>query len=611
MNWISLKLKKLSTKLYIVYILMFVTLASVVITSYVAVDTQRQHLILTDMLGAQSLLSERVGYQLTIVGQIGMTMNDTANQSVMQQRESITENYNAVQEMLEGFVRRRFEYTEGKVVELHFQEDFERVFDQALQQSISSWSQVRYYINYLTDPENLADHESYTRNMEAFQVVNDEVLENIRYVSQICREEADRRMEISKLFQYGSIALSIVVLGVLIYLITDNFYNPIMEIRRMFKRMSKGDISPRFMRDRDDEFKELYDNFNFFLNNLESIFRLEDKIILENRLDVILTYLFTSFRQFIPFTSIVVEYQETPDELLIRTVTEDGKVLEERTNERSYGEYEGVVKVDHRIALPIQINELDMGVVYFQFERAEQIETAHVSFIKLLQEKVAFAFYKGFFMKNLLSIVTNGLAEMTEARDPETGNHLKRMSRYSQIIARHLLRAGKFPDVIDNEFVENILICAPMHDIGKASIPDNILLKPGRLTNDEYEVMKSHAEKGYEVLHHMDQDFRRFGISYFSMAAQIALGHQEKYDGTGYPHGRSGNEIPLEARICALADVFDALTSKRPYKPAFSLEKSYQIIRDSAGTHFDPDIYEAFMNGKDQIEAVYDRYKEV
>lgn len=611
MNWISLKLKKLSTKLYIVYILMFVTLASVVITSYVAVDTQQQHLILTDMLGEQSLLSERVGYQLTIVGQVGMRMQEAADQNVLEQREEIIKNYKEVQRMLEGFEKRQFEYTEGKIIELHFQEDFDRVFDQAIQQSLVSWSQVDYYIDYLTNPDHLADHELYTKMMDEFQVVNDQVLANIRHVSQICREEADRRMEISKLFQYGSIALSVVVLGVLIYLITDNFYNPIMEIRRIFKRMSKGDISPRFMRERNDEFKELYDNFNFFLNNLESIFRLEDKIILENRLDIILTYLFTSFRQFIPFTRIVVEYQETPDELLIRTVSEEGRVLEERTSDRSYARYDGVAKVDHRIALPIQINELDMGVVYFQFEQAEQIETAHVSFIKLLQEKVAFAFYKGFFMKNLLSIVTNGLAEMTEARDPETGNHLKRMSRYSQIIASQLLYAGKFTDVVDSEFVENILICAPMHDIGKASIPDNILLKPGRLTDEEYEIMKGHAEKGYEVLHHMDQDFRRFGITYFSMAAQIALGHQEKYDGTGYPHGRSGNEIPLEARICALADVFDALTSKRPYKPAFSLEKSYEIIRDSAGTHFDPDIYEAFINGKKQIEAVYERYKEV
>ncbi len=132
------------------------------------------------------------------------------------------------------------------------------------------------------------------------------------------------------------------------------------------------------------------------------------------------------------------------------------------------------------------------------------------------------------FLKNLLTIVTNGLSEMTEARDPETGNHLKRMSLYSQIIAARLLEKEAYMSVIDKSFVENILICAPMHDIGKASIPDDILLKPGKLTDEEYEIMKTHALKGYEVLIHIDQDFRRFNVNYFSVAAQIALGASGK-----------------------------------------------------------------------------------
>lgn len=611
MNWISLKLRKLSTRLYLVFFLMFITLASVVVTSYIAVDTQSQHLVLTDMLGAQEILTERVTFTLSNIGELGLVQKSSFNDNVDTNIEDIHTYYETVQRMLEGFDTYSFEYTEGNVVELKFREDFRKDFDVAVDRNLELWEQVGGYIDYLTNRESIENTAEYETKLHEFRALNVDVLENAGFVAKICRDEAERQLQVSKAFQYGSIAFATAVLFVLIYLITDNFYNPIIEIRGIFKRMSKGDITKRFNRKKNDEFKELYDNFNFFLNNLETIFKLEDKIILENDLDAILCYMHASFGEFIPFKSLVIEFENMQGVHIQKVVESNDQVSEEEHTGHEMKKYDDVVCLDNRIALPIKVEKNNFGTLYFVFDSNESIEESHVSFIRLLREKVAFAFYKGFFFKNLVAIVTNGLSDMTEARDPETGNHLKRMSLYSHHIAQKLYDNGHFTEEIDKTFVENILICAPMHDIGKASIPDHILLKPGKLTDEEYEVMKTHAVKGYEVLSHIDTDFRKFNVHYFDMAAQIALGHQEKYDGTGYPRGIAGREIALAARICALADVFDALTSKRPYKEAFTLEKSYGIIEDSKGKHFDPLIVEAFFETRNKIETVYEVYKEI
>ncbi len=611
MNWIALKLRKLSTKLYIVFLLMFVTLASVVVTSYIAVDTQRQHLVLTDMLGSQELLTERVTFTLSSIGETGLNNPDSFSDNLDGRLEGIERYYDSVEEMLVGFDIYEFRYTDDNIVKLEFREAFRKEFDYAIDKNLELWKDVRYYIDFLTNSENLANKTAYEDKLEAFKSLNKRVIENAEFVAKICRDEADRKMQLSKSFQYGSIAFALFVLIVLIYLITDNFYNPIIEIRGIFKRMSKGDITERFKRERDDEFKELYDNFNFFLNNLETIFKLEDKIILENDLDTILCYMYEAFGAFIPFRKLIIEYENMQGVHIEKVVHGSDLVSQEEHTTHTLIKHDDVICTGNRIALPIIVEQNNFGTLYFDFVSHEDIEESHVSFIRLLREKVAFAFYKGFFFKNLVAIVTNGLSEMTEARDPETGNHLRRMSLYSHHIAHELLERGTFSEEIDKMFVENILICAPMHDIGKASIPDSILLKPGKLTDNEYEIMKTHASKGYQVLTHIDESFRKFNVDYFEMAAQIALGHQEKYDGTGYPQGVSGNSIALEARICALADVFDALTSKRPYKEAFSLEKSYGIIEESKGSHFDPEVVDAFFAVQDKIEEVYDAYKEI
>lgn len=187
------------------------------------------------------------------------------------------------------------------------------------------------------------------------------------------------------------------------------------------------------------------------------------------------------------------------------------------------------------------------------------------------------------------------LSKAAEHRDPETGQHLIRMSNYSRLIARELNLSEREQKLI--------LEAAPMHDIGKVATPDAILLKRGRLTSAEFEIMKQHAETGYNILCNSESELIR-------VAAITALSHHEKYDGSGYPKGLKGDDIPIYGRIVAVADVFDALASARPYKRAWSLEAASQYLKDHSGSHFDPKCVNAFFDAWDDVLEIYDRYQE-
>ncbi len=194
------------------------------------------------------------------------------------------------------------------------------------------------------------------------------------------------------------------------------------------------------------------------------------------------------------------------------------------------------------------------------------------------------------------------LAKLAESRDQETGTHLERIREYSRAIALELMTWEKFENIIDAQFVELIYLTSPLHDIGKVGIPDAVLLKPGKLTPEEFEIMKRHTLIGGETLFASAQAHPE--ASFLTMALDIALKHHEKWDGSGYPFGLKGDQIPLSARIVALADVYDALTTKRVYKPAFTHDVAAQIIGDSTGKHFDPDMVTAFFKIEDQIRSI-------
>jgi putative two-component system response regulator len=200
------------------------------------------------------------------------------------------------------------------------------------------------------------------------------------------------------------------------------------------------------------------------------------------------------------------------------------------------------------------------------------------------------------------------LAKLAESRDPETGAHLERVRNYSRLLADHLSRLPKYQAVVDAAFVRLIYTTSPLHDIGKVAIPDGVLLKMGRLTEQEYEIMKTHALLGAQTLEAALREHP--GAGFLQMARDIAASHHEKWDGSGYPHGLRGEQIPLCGRIVAVADVYDALTSKRVYKAAMSHEIARKIIVEGRGRHFDPDLVEAFLTLESQFIAIQEQFAE-
>ena len=198
------------------------------------------------------------------------------------------------------------------------------------------------------------------------------------------------------------------------------------------------------------------------------------------------------------------------------------------------------------------------------------------------------------------------MAKLAESRDPETGEHLERMAEYSKLLSKNLKLLPKHQAVIDDKFINNIYAASPLHDIGKVGIPDKILTKPGKLSEHEFKIMKTHSLIGADTLRIVDE--KHPGNDLVLMGIEIAESHHEKWDGTGYPHGISGEVIPLAGRILALGDVYDALTSKRVYKDPFSHEKSRAIIIEGRGVHFDPDVVDAFVAVEEEFVTIKESF---
>ncbi len=197
------------------------------------------------------------------------------------------------------------------------------------------------------------------------------------------------------------------------------------------------------------------------------------------------------------------------------------------------------------------------------------------------------------------------LSNLAEARDNETGSHLFRVREYCKKLSQELSKHSKFQEVITPSFIENIYIVSPIHDIGKVAIPDNILLKPGKLDADEFTIMKQHAKHGGDILRKLMEEI---DFPTFKMAYNVANSHHERFDGKGYPDGLKGNEIPIEARIMTVSDVFDALLSKRVYKPAFDKEQVREIVEQENGGLFDPMIAGILLDNFDEFIGIYQKF---
>ena len=196
-----------------------------------------------------------------------------------------------------------------------------------------------------------------------------------------------------------------------------------------------------------------------------------------------------------------------------------------------------------------------------------------------------------------------GFATLIESRDESTGEHVKRTTGYVKIILNKLKHNKKYSKIINKIFFELTVLAAPLHDIGKIAIPDRILQKNGKLTNEEFDIIKTHTIEGAKII---DETFGyTSNEKYYDIVKNVALYHHEKYNGTGYPQKLKGQEIPLEARIMSVADVFDAVSENRCYRDALPIEKCFEIIKEGRGTAFDPDVVDAFLSSKEEIIKVH------
>jgi len=206
------------------------------------------------------------------------------------------------------------------------------------------------------------------------------------------------------------------------------------------------------------------------------------------------------------------------------------------------------------------------------------------------------------------NVSIRALAHLAETRDPETGDHILRTQSYIQVLATRLRRHPRFKDTITDRYIQLLSKSAPLHDIGKVGIPDNILLKPGPLTAEEWVIMKTHAELGARAIEYAERDVER-PVEFLNLAKEIAHWHHERWDGKGYPDGLAGDAIPISSRLMALADVFDAIISPRVYKPPMTYAEAREIISGERSRQFDPDVTDAFLESFDEFVSIARRYQ--
>ena len=247
-----------------------------------------------------------------------------------------------------------------------------------------------------------------------------------------------------------------------------------------------------------------------------------------------------------------------------------------------------------------------LGFIFFNSLEADVFNEKTLSQVDIFGHIISLMIIRELSTIKALAAALKTTGKIAHIRDPETGSHLDRMSRYSRLIASAL--ADKYG--LKDDYIEHIFMFSPLHDIGKIGIPDEILMKPGKLDQAEMEVMKSHAVKGREIVDEILGNFGLDGIEYVDVLRNIAAYHHEAINGTGYPSGKSGQDIPLEARIIAVADVFDALTSQRPYKEAWTNESAFEWLKQLAGEKLDLDCVNALLDNIEEVEKIQQRFKE-
>jgi len=442
----------------------------------------------------------------------------------------------------------------------------------------------------------------------------------------------------------ATIALGIILgIGILLVLFFKVF-RPLSFTVRGFERVSRGDLAYQIDVRDDNEVGRMTSAFNELAQRLAALFRLTDNINQAINLDDTVKFVFQEFRSFLPINWVCL-LRTAPDGrrfVIDRIYTDRKTALHERDwfdvagsiftramtqrqplnlarlyhDDSNYSDDDFVTALkrddlNEVILLPLTSNSSERAALVLATSEAGAYRPEHLELLTNISGQLSHSFDKTLGMEGLVISAVEGLAKLAESRDPETGDHLVRMSLYSAAIAEQLGEDGRDCDAITPAYVRDIYRFAPMHDIGKVGIEDSILLKPGKLTELERSRMQQHPVIGGQVLRRCEKQVNKVGHSIFRIGIEIAEAHHEKYDGSGYPGGLQGETIPLSARIVAAADVFDALTSKRPYKEAWDMDRAMGHLKEQAGQHFDPEIITAMERCMPKLVKIYDEHKHV
>ncbi len=256
--------------------------------------------------------------------------------------------------------------------------------------------------------------------------------------------------------------------------------------------------------------------------------------------------------------------------------------------------------------MPFFDNGVFSGFIFFNSHKADAFADDVLHELDIIGHMISLLVINEMVAVHALTAAVKTSEHITHVRDTETGSHLDRMSRYSRLIAVCL--ADKYN--LDDSYIEHILSFSTLHDIGKVGIPDSILLKPGKLTREEIKIMRTHARRGREIIDDLISNFGLGHFDYVSVLRNIAEYHHEAINGSGYPEGKKGTQIPLEARIVAVADVFDALTSDRSYKKAWSNDDAFAMLKEMAGEKLDRDCVDAIISNRKEVEEIQERFNE-
>ena len=452
------------------------------------------------------------------------------------------------------------------------------------------------------------------------------------------------KLRLLKRINQAALLFSAVLLVFILGLLHRKVLQPLKLTLAGFDRVWQGDLGYQVPVTTDNEIGQMTRGFNHLSQRLDALFRLTDRINHGNNLSDTLCFIFEEFRDFLPLDWVGI-LATSPDKR--------GVALDRMHADHSIALREGDIFADPdshfdallRAAEPLPIPNLEHYVqqhpdarfasqlqqnglgaaVYlplsstpdggmmlvFAAREACAYSDEHLEWLANIAGQVKHSVERTVVMEDLVISAVSGLAKLAESRDPETGDHLVRMSLYSVIIAEQLALDSDYQSQLDTNTIRDIFRFAPMHDIGKVGIKDEILLKPGRLTPEERAEMEEHPTIGGQVLRRSEAQMNAHGHSVFTVGIEIAECHHEKFDGSGYPNGLTGQEIPLSARIVAAADVFDALTSKRPYKGAWPIEKAMKLLREESGGHFDPQVIDAAEASLPRMLEVYERLKHV